>query len=229
MKYEKMMEKNLANHFGITEKVSEVDALVFADDQILVDRFAEKDARAIRIGNKKNHKNRRKALYEMRSAVSNYAHRTYWDRDDTVGIVPIFKNAESDTPVAFVKKGRRYEWEHLQRKQKNHKIRYERFSTPEPIIGEITRVSGVTLAEGDVWKDKWDDEWKNTIGFRTNINKLWEDEAKRRYDELWDLRIRAEVEIRKIKRKIKDMKEKIAHYEEDINCINDMIVDLWTC
>lgn len=43
MKYERMMECNLANHGMGLEKVSDVDFLVFADDQILVDHYNMKE------------------------------------------------------------------------------------------------------------------------------------------------------------------------------------------
>ena len=72
MSYRKMMERELANVFGEVQKISEVDTLVFEDDQILIDRYNRRDARAIRVEAKELHKKR---LNKMRSYTDWRGHR----------------------------------------------------------------------------------------------------------------------------------------------------------
>lgn len=130
----KMMEMFLDNEgFGIEQpKVSEVDALVFADDALLVEDLSRKDARAIRLQKTKNKKLRLEKLYNP-SSVIRYAHRASYDRDDTTGIVPVFHG--EDSPVTFIKKGKKNVTKQTLNKVANRKLRYQKV-VAEPILEE---------------------------------------------------------------------------------------------
>ena len=58
MKFERMMERNLQQHFGYVQKFSEADLMIDEDEQFLINHLDQKDARAIRIESAKTHKKR---------------------------------------------------------------------------------------------------------------------------------------------------------------------------
>ena len=56
------IEMSLDNHGMGIKKISDLDLLVAMDDEILVSRYAAKDARSIRLEKTKNKKNRRQKM-----------------------------------------------------------------------------------------------------------------------------------------------------------------------
>ena len=182
--YEKMMEKNLAEKFGTRQIISEVDALVFADDDIRMAHYDAKDARARRFQKTDDKKRRNKALYLLGVDVKDitFAHKTYFDRDDVVGIVPVFHGQEK--PVSYIKKGRKFTGESEYRKAQNRKVRHTRFTEPmpeQPIIGEIT-----------VAPDDEDMTWQyQTLPLGERIESSC-------YDVLWDYAFQRRVKLHEL-------------------------------
>ena len=121
MKNERMIEKALATvGMGLPEMISEVDALVFADEEILNGHLAAKDRRAARFEQKKDQKKRNKRLYDPSNV-------THWGKKAAYnvfrGITPVFHG--EDEPVAFIKKSRKNGTKQLLDKIDNRKIRHE--------------------------------------------------------------------------------------------------------
>ena len=124
------IEMSLANHgMGLPEKVSEVDAMVFADDALLVEAYDRKDRRAVRIDRNKNQNERNKRLYDP-SNVTNWSKKAAYN--EFRGICPVFH--DEDEPVAFIKKSRKNGTKQMMDKIENRKIRYERFEEPMPEV-----------------------------------------------------------------------------------------------
>lgn len=118
----RMIEMALAQAgMGLPEMISEVDALVFADEEILSGHLAAKDRRAARFERNKDQKKRNKRLYDPSNV-------THWSKKAEYnvfrGITPVFHG--EDEPVAFIKKSRKNGTKQLLDKIDNRKIRHEK-------------------------------------------------------------------------------------------------------
>ncbi len=138
----KMMDKALNNVFGMENTISEIDSLVLADEEILVNHNAAKDRRAVRIEQKKKEKERNKRLYNPYDVVN-------WGRKAAYnsfrGVCPVFHG--ENEPVTFIKKSRKNETKHILNKIANRKVRYERFF--ENLIPDVAPIGGITLCEDE--------------------------------------------------------------------------------
>ena len=197
--------------FGIEAKVSEVDALVFADDALLVEDLSRKDSRAIRLQKTKNKKLRLEKLYNP-SSVIRYAHRASYDRDDAIGVVPVFHG--KDDPVAFIKKGKKNVTKQTLNKVANRKLRYQKVVAPEPI-----------LEEDDTFNLIEEHDWQyQTLPIGENIgNKVWD----AWYDHVFFVTMEAAGEFKKIEKSLL----RLSNLNDTLqsNKLEESIVNLWKC
>lgn len=158
MKNERMIEKALATvGMGLPEMISEVDALVFADEEILSGHLAAKDRRAARFEQKKDQKKRNKRLYDP-SDVTHWAKKAEFN--EFRGITPVFHG--EDEPVAFIKKSRKNGTKQLFNKVDNRKIRYEKL--PEFEEDLIDKDTGEVFMEYTPLLDYDDFWWHQYLG-----------------------------------------------------------------
>ena len=144
--YEKMLEINLEAHgFGQAPKISEVDFMVFEDDDIRMAHYDAKDARTTRFKNEKNRKERNKALYLRYGKPDVWSSKASMNRDDAVGICPVF--AGKDQPVAYVKKGHKFAGYKNLKKAQNRKTRHQKFYKPLPEAPVIDEEDDITDEE----------------------------------------------------------------------------------